>query len=63
MIYKVVGVLPNRKDRHFNKVFTFWGISGGVASGRGPFLHLTYDGAEELIIEEFEKPKNNITIR
>lgn len=44
-----------RKDRYFDLAFTYWEFTGDISSGRRPFLHLAYDGVEELTKDELEK--------
>ena len=43
-------------------VFTYWGIPVNAFPGSKPFLHLAYDGAEELTREEFEKRKETLPL-
>lgn len=44
----------NKQYRCFDLTFTFWGIPEDLATGRKSFIHLAYEGAEEISFREFK---------
>src|SRR5450759_603573 len=48
----------HKQYRCFDLTFTFWGIPEDLATGRKSFIHLAYEGAEEISFREFKSRAN-----
>src|SRR5450759_4569361 len=48
----------HKQYRCFDLTFTFWEIPEDLATGRKSFIHLAYEGAEEISFREFKSRAN-----
>jgi hypothetical protein len=55
-------LLPKRKDKYFDLVFTYWGISKYNLSRGKNDIQIEYGGAEEVSKDEFERRKESLPL-